>query len=83
MIFTLYFVSNTSRPGDAHALVNKDIIGLGNGLSPVRHQAFTYPDTDIDNSTLRIDFSHNANIFIHENAIENVVLWNVSLASIC
>ena len=70
-----------------HICVSKlTIIGSDNGLSPGRHQAiiWTIADWNIVNWThgnkLQWNFNRNSNIFIQENAFENVVC---EMASIC
>ena len=63
-----------------HICVGKlTIIGSDNGLSPGRRQAIIWTNAGIGNK-LQWNFNRNSNIFIHENAFENVVC---EMASIC
>ena len=55
--------------------LNWVIIGSGNGLLPIRHQAITYTNAAL--LSIGLFFSENwTKFFIWENAFENVVCQN-------
>ena len=64
--------------------MNRDIIGPGNGLSPVRHQAITWTNANLlsirHTLTNSEHFNLNLNIFIQENAFKNVCKMAATLS---
>ena len=65
---------------------NLTIIGSDNGLSPGRRQAIIWTSAGILlfwtlGNKLQWNFNRNSNIFIHENAFENVVCEMASILS--
>ena len=68
-------------------VVKLTIIGSDNGLSPGRHQAIIWTNAGIllieplGTNFSEINFNWNSNIFIQENALENVVCEMASIFS--
>ena len=71
-------VHNSSPKCRIYLSVNWIIIGSGNGLSPVRHQAITWTNDGLLSIGLHFQWNLNRNsiIFIQEKSFKNVVCQN-------
>ena len=69
-----------------YASLNWVIIGLGNGLAPIRHQAIAWTSANLLPNKLLgrnlTKINQNLNIFIDENALQYVVCEMVSILSL-